>query len=36
MLEIFQASTNKREGGCEVTFMLVMGGSNNERYYGID
>jgi hypothetical protein len=36
MLETFQASTDKREGGYEVTFALITGGSNNERHYGIN
>jgi len=36
MLEIFQALTNKREGGYEVTFTLIISSSNNIRYYGIN
>jgi hypothetical protein len=36
MLKIFQVLTNKRERGYKVTFMLIIGKSNNERYYGIN
>jgi hypothetical protein len=36
MLKIFQVLTNKREGGYKVTFALIISGSNNERYYGIN
>jgi len=36
MLKIFQVLTNKREGGYKVTFTLITGSSNNERYYRIN
>jgi hypothetical protein len=36
ILETFQVSTDKKEGGYEITFVLITGSSNNKRYCGIN
>jgi len=36
MLKTFQVLTNKREGSYKVTFILIVGSSNNVRYYRIN